>query len=201
MMLLNILIAVVVVYVALFSALAMYSFCSGVHCVAVAVIAGRFAKDLGYGPLRRAYIVLNGLFHDIGKVMIPDAILHKEGKLTPTEREIIESHAKNWIARFVGIVFPAAIHHHLDANNNGYGVGKQSKMGAIIEICDVYEAVCGYFRTYAKPRTEEEVMDIMNKCAGKFDAELFKTFMENVTNYKHPAFIVKANDMWVAVKQ
>jgi HD-GYP domain-containing protein (c-di-GMP phosphodiesterase class II) len=66
-----------------------------------------------------------GLFHDIGKIGVPDAILTKPGRLTELEYEIVKRHPEDG-ARIVGrlhrlhAAVPAVLHHHERWDGNGY---------------------------------------------------------------------------------
>ena len=154
------------------------------HSVCVANSAKTFARELGYGHVYSFICFLNGLFHDVGKILVPAEILHKNGKLTNEEFAMVKSHASNWLARVYGFFFPACIGHHVDFAGTGYGAEKvQSKISAIIEICDVHNAISGYFRTY-RPVTEKSVViEEMYKSEFNFDSEMFEVFMNNIDKF------------------
>ena len=187
-----IIIAIVVFFVAPIVAMWFHSKSTVLHSIGVANTAIKFARVLGYGRIKTANIALNAVFHDIGKLGISGKILHKAGKLDDEERAKINGHCSNIFARVYGFFFPAAIGHHKNFVSDGYGAEKiQSNVSAFIEICDVYDAVCGYFRSYAQPRTKEQVIDIMNAEQHKFDPELFDAFMENIDEFKVSPVAVK----------
>jgi len=177
-------IIVVAVFFAPIIILRAHSAVSYWHSICVAQSAKNFARIMGYGRVYSFVVYLNGLFHDVGKILVPAEILHKNGKLTNEEFSTVKSHTSNWLARLYGVFFPAAIGHHADFLGTGYGAEKvQSKMSAIVEICDVHNAISGYFRTYRDITPTEEVIEEMMKSQNKFNPEMFEIFMANIEKF------------------
>ena len=95
--------------------------------------------------LRRA-----GIVHDIGKVVIPDAILLKPGPLSPEEAEIMQKHpavGEKICAPLKDFrdVLPIIRHHHEKYDGTGYPDGLRSDeipiTARILQISDVYDAL------------------------------------------------------------
>ena len=63
------------------------------HSKAVASLASQTAKKMRLSRAEQKLVILVGLLHDVGKLGIPDRILHKKGTLTDEEREIVQEHA------------------------------------------------------------------------------------------------------------
>ena len=63
------------------------------HAEAVARVAGCIAARLGWDVERRARLHEAALLHDVGKLAVPEAVLHKHGALTPEEYEQMKTHA------------------------------------------------------------------------------------------------------------
>lgn len=155
------------------------------HSVCVADSARKLSRAMGHGAMYSFYVYLNGLFHDVGKILVPASILHKDTKLTDEEFMVVKSHASNWLARVYGFFFPACVGHHKDFAGTGYGAEEiQSEVSAIVEVCDVHNAICGYFRTYRDVTSKNVVIIEMNKSERKFDPELFELFMENIDMFE-----------------
>ena len=149
--------------------------CAFFHSIGVALIAMRFTLILGMHGVKRTYYVVNALYHDVGKVMVSNKILNKKGRLSRDEMKLVEEHTSNLVARVYGKVFPACIGHHL------YGAEKyQSTVSKFVQICDVFDAVRGYFRPYAQPRTLDEIRDIMDSMQSQFDPAMYKIFRKNM---------------------
>ena len=97
-------------------------------------------RDLRYGAV----------FHDIGKIAIPEAILNKQGPLNDAEREIMERHTivgEQILApvEFLADVRPIVRHEHERWDGGGYpdGLrGEQIPLGArIVLVCDAFHAM------------------------------------------------------------
>lgn len=65
---------------------------TGHHVVRVGKYVGVIAKELGFSQSRIEILELAAQLHDIGKIGIPDAILHKPGKLDPEQYAIMKTH-------------------------------------------------------------------------------------------------------------
>ena len=126
------------------------------------------------------------MLHDLGKIGIPDDILHKNGKLTKEEYEIIKKHPHigTEIMRpihFLGELIPAILYHHERFDGLGYSAGLKGKeipLGArIVAIADVYQALVSD-RPYRKAYSKEEALGIIREGAGtQFDPAIVETFL------------------------
>lgn len=182
--------AIGVFFIAPIAALYIHSEVSFWHSVCVAVNSKKLARKEGHGIVYSLIAYLNGLYHDVGKILVPRSILHKETRLTDEEFAIVKSHTSNWIARVYGVVFPAAIGHHKDFTGSGYGAEEiQSHISAIVEVCDVQNAITGLFRTYRGLTDDDVVITEMEKSQFKFDPELFVMFMSNYETFEMPKWI------------
>jgi HD-GYP domain-containing protein (c-di-GMP phosphodiesterase class II) len=121
------------------------------HCLNVAFLNGLMGKWLKFDPVRQNEIVEVGLFHDIGKLEIDQAILHKAGKLTKEEFELIKSHPVLSMEVLIksGIrnkaILEGVVQHHERVNGTGYPKGLDTKeiceYARITAISDVYDAM------------------------------------------------------------
>jgi HD-GYP domain-containing protein (c-di-GMP phosphodiesterase class II) len=62
------------------------------HCLRVGRVSRQLAKAMGLNEFEQAVLEFSGMFHDIGKIGVPDHILLKPGKLDPHETEVMKSH-------------------------------------------------------------------------------------------------------------
>jgi putative nucleotidyltransferase with HDIG domain len=98
------------------------------HSLRVQRIALAVAEELGLTPLERDALRLGALFHDIGKIAVPDEILTKPSRLTPTEYDVIKRHSAEGarivskFSRLHGAV-PIVRHHHERWDGHGYPDG------------------------------------------------------------------------------
>ena len=143
-------------------------------------------KRLGIKKQELGQLGLLATLHDIGKVSIPERILHKEGKLTEEEWEIMKSHTvKGYeIAKITQEVRPIAkciLCHHERWDGNGYPYGLKGEqiplLSRIIAIVDSHD-VMTHDRPYHKAMTMEESIQELRRCAGtQFDPQIVEVFI------------------------
>ncbi len=162
------------------------------HCDRLAEASARLGENLGLPEeyikaLRRA-----GIVHDIGKVVVPDAILLKPGPLSKTEIEVMRKHpiiGERICAplRTFRLVLPIIRHHHERHDGSGYPDGLHGAeiplTAAILQLADVYDALTTD-RPYRAAISREVALDTMEKEAirGWWDRDLFAAFREMVHN-------------------
>jgi len=133
------------------------------------------------------HIEYAALMHDIGKIGIDETILHKAGKLTPEEREIIRKHpaiGNRIIApvAFLSPVAPMVLYHQEWFNGQGYPeglVGEEIPLGArIVAVIDAYDAITSD-RPYRKALSKQIAIEELNKGAGsQFDGKVVAAFLD-----------------------
>ena len=120
------------------------------HSLNVAMIARILGKWLKWPKEDLDQLVIAGLVHDIGKILIPPEILNKEGKLTDEEFALIKSHAQKGydLIKDTNLdprVKKAALMHHERCDGSGYPMRLQEILiedfAMIIAIADVYDAM------------------------------------------------------------
>ena len=107
-------------------------------------------EELGLGREQLDVLRFAGLFHDIGKIGVPDAILTKPARLTELEFEIVKRHPEDG-ARIVARLHrlhpavPAILHHHERWDGNGYPHGLRADEipleAAIVGLADALDAM------------------------------------------------------------
>jgi hypothetical protein len=148
------------------------------HSAATMQHALAVAKALGLGPDEIAAVNLGALFHDIGKIGIPEAILSKPGPLTAEERAVVEKHpelGERIIAPIDRLeeVRPIVRHCHERYDGTGYPDRRQREEipieSRIILVCDAYHAMTTD-RPYRRRLTREEALRRLDEGAGtQFD--------------------------------
>ena len=127
------------------------------------------------------------LFHDIGKIGVPDYILLKKGKLTNEEFDIIKKHPAMGISILKTIDFlinalPIIKHHHERFMGNGYPdhlKGENIPLGSrIIAIADTYDAMTSDRPYWQGLSHEAAVAEILRNKGLQFDDELVDVFMQ-----------------------
>lgn len=132
--------------------------------------------------------------HDIGKVIIPPEILHKPGKLTPEEFEIVKSHTtkahdffKGSNRRFMKAADIIAAQHHEFWDGSGYPKGLKGEeihlYGRIVAVADVFDALT-HQRQYKKAWSVDASVDYIQQRKGtQFDPDLVDIFVQNLDEF------------------
>jgi putative two-component system response regulator len=164
---------------------------TGEHCYRVGRLASILGKQIGLEDDVCFLIDLAARLHDIGKLVVPDAILLKPGKLTPGEREIMETHttagadilAKSNVPQ-MHIAEEIARHHHERWDGSGYPmklVGTAIPIAArVTALADVFDALT-HVRPYKHAwKVSEALAEIKSLRGRQFDPELTDIFLELV---------------------
>ena len=132
--------------------------------------------------------------HDVGKIMTPDAILQKPGKLTNEEYDIMKLHTINGAGliqncmknlgeqQYINMAYQVAMYHHEKWNGNGYPEGLSETQiplcARIMAVADVFDALVEK-RCYKDEMTLDQGFEIIRKEAGEsFDPAIVKVFLE-----------------------
>ena len=135
---------------------------------------------------------IGGLFHDIGKIGVPDSILLKESKLTDDEYSEIKNHPSIGAhilstATIFNNIIPIVKHHHEKYDGTGYPErlsGNQIPyLARIAAIADSFDAMTSK-RTYRNSLPIETVISEFERCKGtQFDPELTDVFLDIIRNH------------------
>lgn len=148
------------------------------HARWITDLALKVGEELGLEGSSLKRLELGALFHDIGKIGIPETILSKPGPLTPAEREVVETHPELGEMIIAPIdrleeVRPIVRHCHERYDGDGYPdrlSGDDIPIEArIILVCDAYHAMTTD-RPYRKRLPAEEALRRLQEAAGtQFD--------------------------------
>jgi diguanylate cyclase (GGDEF)-like protein/putative nucleotidyltransferase with HDIG domain len=157
----------------------------GNHAAKVAEYATAIATELGLSVDRVEQLRQAGFLHDIGKLGIPEAILHKPARLTTEEYETIKMHpalGAEFLEMCQGLrhVAPLVRHHHERWDGKGYPdrlKGEEISLEArILAVCDAVEAMASD-RPYRKGMSLTEVINEVKRCSGtQFDPAVAEAF-------------------------
>ncbi|MCF6094952.1 HD-GYP domain-containing protein [Microaerobacter geothermalis] len=166
------------------------------HSLKVANYSLLIAKEMQLPKEQQKVIFLSALFHDIGKIGIPDYILNKPGKLTAEEYELVRQHPEYGyhllmeIDKLKKLQIPKyVLYHHERIDGRGYPIGLKGEdipLGAkIIAVADTFDAMTSV-RPYRKPFTEREALDELAQVMGKqLDEKIVHLFTSIVKEGKH----------------
>lgn len=134
------------------------------HCQAVQRAAEIIAADLGVD------IGFAGLFHDLGKIHVPDRILQKPGDLTPAEYEVVKQHSAHAYRILAPLPAPLrsmVLRHHERPDGRGYPLGLTTvpMPSAVVAVADTLHAIVSE-RPYRAARPFEEAVEIINQIKG-----------------------------------
>lgn len=160
------------------------------HCLRVARNARMLAQAAGLNEYEQKVIEYSSIFHDLGKIAIPDSILLKPGRLTAEEQAIIRIHPIKsteilqplTIIPFFKDILPGVRHHHERLDGKGYPdrlAGDQIPVTArIILIADTFDAMTTT-RPYRPGLPNATAYRELKQFAGRqFDEQLVKTFCD-----------------------
>ncbi len=160
------------------------------HCLRVARNSRLLAEAAGLNEYEQRVVEYASLFHDLGKMGIPDSILLKPGRLTQDEEAIMRAHpekSEKIISSLTHVPFfkavaPGVRHHHERMDGAGYpdGVfGQKIPLSArIILIADTFDAMTTT-RPYRKGLTKEVAYKELRLFSGRqFDTDLVKVFLK-----------------------
>jgi putative two-component system response regulator len=140
------------------------------HSGRVAEYADRIGELMGLDAPTRDEMRRGALFHDLGKIVIPDAILRKPGQLTPEERDVVQEHpvvGHELLSsmRTMRQALPIVYHHHERLDGSGYPDGISGSAVAmsirIVTVADVFDALRSE-RSYRGARSIETAFEILN---------------------------------------
>jgi two-component system, cell cycle response regulator len=159
------------------------------HQRAVANLAGIVGRRIGLQDDELNAVVRAAEFHDVGKILVPDAILNKPGPLTEDELAVLRRHAVAGERILAGAAEPDPIprlvrasHERWDGSGYPDGLrGEDIPLGArIIAICDAYDAMT-HERPYRPARSAAEALDELRLGAGvRYDPGLVAVFVAAV---------------------
>jgi HD-GYP domain-containing protein (c-di-GMP phosphodiesterase class II) len=134
-------------------------------------------RDLRYGAV----------FHDIGKIAVPEAILNKRGPLTPAERREVERHTIVGEQILAPVEFLAGVrtlvrHEHERWDGTGYPdglAGEAIPLGSrIILACDAFHAMTSDRPYRAAMRTVEAIAELRRNAGSQFDPRVVAALLE-----------------------
>ena len=162
---------------------------TGGHCRRLADRAGEVATKLALPAKEIEVVRLGAALHDMGKIVVPDAILKKPDKLTPEEYAIVKQHCYSGgqICKRVGFLmnaYPIVYHHHERWDGQGYPdslKGEKIPLGArVVAVMDAFDAMTTD-RPYRQAMSFEEARAILKDGAGRqWDSRVVSVMLETI---------------------
>ncbi|NEU30624.1 HD-GYP domain-containing protein [bacterium LRH843] len=162
------------------------------HNIAVGALSNLLGRWLRLDHQELLQLTTAALLHDVGKMMIPETILNKPGKLTAEEYEVIKNHTVygyNILKETNGINHRQALvalqhHERMDGSGYPFGVNKEriDVFSRIVAVADIFHAMTSN-RVYRNPSPFYEVLLQMNKDTfGALDPVVTRVFIEKIMN-------------------
>lgn len=181
------------------------------HSVAVCALMIALARKLELNEQQTRDAGMAGLLHDLGKALIPIAILNKPGKLTDEEFAIVKTHPVEGHKLLLSgsgineVIKDVCLHHHEKIDGSGYPKGLNgdtmslfAKMGA---VCDVYDAITSN-RPYKAGWDPAESIKRMAEWKGHFDPKVFQAFVKSLGIYPIGSFVrLESGKLGVVIEQ
>jgi HD-GYP domain-containing protein (c-di-GMP phosphodiesterase class II) len=176
-----------------------YTFTHGVN---VSVLATAFGVSLGLAGAELQELGLAGLYHDLGKTGIPDAILNKPGRLTEEEYTCIKEHPALGGQILDGLGLPEAIlrgvtEHQERFDGSGYPRGLAGaaihRWGRVLALADVYDALTSR-RSYKRALLPTRALAVILGMRGRdFPSTLTERFIKFLGPYPVGSFVRLSN--------
>ncbi|GEA09682.1 HD-GYP domain-containing protein [Alteromonas sp. KUL49] len=173
------------------------------HSLNVAILLAHFARYLGMSDNDVQDLAYAGFLHDLGKIKVPDEILHKPGRLTDSEMEVMRGHVAFGVdyLKQTDIAPPlirAISEHHERLDGLGYpaGVAGQdiSKAGRMLAIADMYDALVAD-RVYKKGMPSQKAFAILiGDAPNRLDEVLVKQFIKCMGVYPVGSVVLLSNE-------
>jgi HD-GYP domain-containing protein (c-di-GMP phosphodiesterase class II) len=168
------------------------------HSIDVTIMGVMLARKAGWNATKVRLFGLGCMLHDLGKVLIPQEILHKPGRLTEEEFEQMKQHARlgcllirSIAPSLSGLVSHVAYQHHERQDGSGYprGLKGNNKLGAnepamihdfgaLCAVADVYDAMASkrpYRNAWAPDQVVQAVIGLAGEQLNRDAVEIFRT--------------------------
>src|SRR5436190_18659839 len=165
---------------------------TGNHLARMGKYSSLIATNLGLAPETVHVLEFAAPMHDIGKIGIPDAILLKQGPLSPEEDSVMKSHPrigydilKGSPSKYLSMGAIIALGHHEKYDGTGYPTGLHGEdipiVARIVAVADVFDALVSE-RSYKKAWPLDEGIEYLKAQRGRhFDARCVDAFLADRT--------------------
>ncbi len=181
------------------------------HSISVCALMAHLAGRMGFDRSSQQELAVAGLLHDVGKMLVPDGLLSKPGRLTTDEMSLMRSHVVRGhellkkTANLPEVALDVCLSHHEKIDGSGYPnrlAGQQisvaARMGA---VCDVYDAVTSE-RPYKEAWTPAECLASMFTWKGHFDPQILAAFIKSIGIYPVGSLVrMASNHLAVVLEQ
>lgn len=157
------------------------------HSVRVSRVSRSIGRAFAFDDARLKQLCYAAVLHDVGKILVPEAVLNSPRKPTPTELFILHKHPSFGALLASYFNLPAELrirtqHHHERWDGKGYphrlGGEDIPLMARIVQVADTYDAMVSD-RSYRKALSHEVAAAELRKHEGKqFDPRVIEAFLD-----------------------
>lgn len=172
------------------------------HSLNVAILTIVLGRKLGMPREELEELGLAGMLHDVGKLLTPDEILKKPGRLSPEEFLVMKRHPTQGrdillSSGITGVALEVAHSHHERLDGSGYPRGLKEENTPLcvkmVAIADTFDAITSD-RVYGTGRTNIEAFKILQAGGGNhYDSKLVSEFIEAIGVYP-PGTVVQLSN-------
>jgi putative nucleotidyltransferase with HDIG domain len=162
------------------------------HNLRVTTCTLLFAEAIGFTRDEIVRAVKGALLHDVGKLAVPDRILHKPGPLTPDERAEMNKHVRYGLdivsqSHILREATPVVAAHHEHFDGKGYPFGlkaeaipREARLFALVDVFDALTSTRVYKPAFG---VEEALVTMADGRGSHFDPALFDRFKEMAPDF------------------
>ncbi|MEW9797830.1 HD-GYP domain-containing protein [Alteromonas sp. CYL-A6] len=173
------------------------------HSLNVAILLANFGRHLGMSDQEVEDLAYSGFLHDIGKIQIPDEILHKPGRLTDEEMQVMKDHVRHGVEFLKEMDIDAALvrtvsEHHERLDGLGYPAGVKgdniSRQGRMLAVADMYDALTADRCYKAGMPSQKAFAILMADSPERLDKELVQQFIKCMGVYPVGSLVLLNNE-------
>jgi putative nucleotidyltransferase with HDIG domain len=173
------------------------------HSLNVAILLANFGRFLGMSEEKVQDLSYAGFLHDLGKIQIPDEILHKPGRLTDAEMDVMKGHVAHGVNYLETTDLDSALirvisEHHERLDGLGYPAGIAGEAisyeGRMLAIVDMYDALTAD-RVYKSGMSSQKAFSIlMSDAPSRLDQHLVQQFIKCMGIYPVGSLVLLSNE-------
>lgn len=181
------------------------------HSVSTTVYSLLMANQLGYSRTMMEKLAAGTMLHDMGKILLDNKILNKQGQLTPEEFEYIKQHttlgyeALKKCMNLTELSRIIALHHHERMDGTGYPngcpAGELHEFSRIVAIADVYDALVSDRCYRRKWSSNNAVNYLVEHSETQFDLKLVSVLIKQIAIYPNGSLVRLSNNAIAIVKE